>query len=179
MLTVRDDSILGSLRFVSKTKEYQVYGALIPKEITNRKMRNSIDYKTYLAFATGAETLKKARKFKKPTFPSKKKTLVAVEEPAEKPANKPATRRQSAGLKNAIKQSRRETNIHQAGGSSKGAGLEPEVLDEQKGKSSDTSEETGLKSRVLDVSKAVSFESEYKSWIYILSNEDDEDKDDE
>ncbi|GJW08040.1 hypothetical protein Tco_1570463 [Tanacetum coccineum] len=96
MHTVRDYTILGSLRFVSKSKEYQVYGVLIPKEITNRKMRNSIDYKTYLAFATGAETLKKARKFKKPTFPSKKLYLLLYEEPARKPVNKPATRRQSA-----------------------------------------------------------------------------------
>ncbi|GKA68462.1 hypothetical protein Tco_0768379 [Tanacetum coccineum] len=78
-----DDSILGSLRFVSKTKEYQVYGALIPIGMTNRKILNSTSYKTYLAFDTGAATPKKVRKFKKPTSPSKKKTLVAVEEPAE------------------------------------------------------------------------------------------------
>ncbi|GKB35123.1 hypothetical protein Tco_0880065, partial [Tanacetum coccineum] len=55
-----DDSILGSLRFVSKTKEYQVYGALIPAWMTNRKMLNSTACKTYLAFATGAATPKKA-----------------------------------------------------------------------------------------------------------------------
>ncbi|GKB00262.1 hypothetical protein Tco_0828255 [Tanacetum coccineum] len=70
MHIVQDDSVLRSLRFVSKTKEYQVYGALIPK----------------------------ARKFKKHASLSKKKTLVAVEEPAEKPAKKPAARRQSAGV---------------------------------------------------------------------------------
>nr|GFB69720.1 hypothetical protein [Tanacetum cinerariifolium] len=39
-----------------------------------------------------------------------------------------------------------------------------DVLDEPKGKSSDTSEETGLKPEVLDVSKADSFKSEYKTW---------------
>ncbi|GJS04314.1 hypothetical protein Tco_0320822 [Tanacetum coccineum] len=53
------------------------------------KMRNSTAYKTYLAFATGATTPKKARKFKKPTSHSKKKTVVVVDEPAEKPAKKP------------------------------------------------------------------------------------------
>ncbi|GKD27728.1 hypothetical protein Tco_1233942, partial [Tanacetum coccineum] len=37
-------------------------------------------------------------KFKKPASPSKKKTLVAVEEPAEKPTKKPTTRRQSTGV---------------------------------------------------------------------------------
>ncbi|GJR25411.1 hypothetical protein Tco_1101643 [Tanacetum coccineum] len=52
MHTVQDDSILGSLRFVFKTEEYQVYGALIPAGITNRKMLNYTAYKAYLAFAT-------------------------------------------------------------------------------------------------------------------------------
>nr|GFA30748.1 hypothetical protein [Tanacetum cinerariifolium] len=88
MHTVQDDSILGSLRFVSKTKEYQVYGALIPAGMTNRKMLNSTAYKTYLVFATGATNPKKARN----------KTLVVVEEPAKKPAKKHAARRQSAGV---------------------------------------------------------------------------------
>ncbi|GKG33982.1 hypothetical protein Tco_0434141, partial [Tanacetum coccineum] len=79
-------------------EEYQAYGALIPEEMTNLKMQNSPAYKTYLAFATGAATPKKARKFKKPASPSKKKTLVAVEDPAKKPARKPVDRRQSAGV---------------------------------------------------------------------------------
>ncbi|GKB45585.1 hypothetical protein Tco_0896338 [Tanacetum coccineum] len=139
-----------NLEIVSFIKE------LSPAEITNRKIQNSTAYKTYLAFATGAATPKKARKFKKPAFPSKKKTFVSIEEPAKKPAKKPAARRQSANvqirdtpgvfvsknkapakaerskgiellskaallkearLKKAIKQRKRETNIHQAGGS--------------------------------------------------------------
>ncbi|GJW47211.1 hypothetical protein Tco_0078857 [Tanacetum coccineum] len=166
MHTIRDDTILGSLRFVSKYEEYQVYGALIPKEMTNRKMQDSIAYKTYLAFITRAAFPKKARKFKKPASPSKKKTLVIIEEPTEKPAKKPYARRQFVSvqirdtlLKKAIKQSRRKTNIHQAGGSTEGASLEPEVPDEPKGKSSDISEGTGLKLGVLDVPKAVSSET--------------------
>nr|GFC81173.1 hypothetical protein [Tanacetum cinerariifolium] len=44
-------------------------------------MRDSPAYKTYLAFATGAATSKKARKFKKPASPLQKKALVAIEEP--------------------------------------------------------------------------------------------------
>ncbi|GJR72682.1 hypothetical protein Tco_0085047 [Tanacetum coccineum] len=90
----RDDSILGSLRFVFKTEEYQVYGVLIPAGMTNLKMQKSPAYKTYPAFATRAIVPKKARKFKKPASPSKKKNLVAVEDPAKKPA----ARRQSAGV---------------------------------------------------------------------------------
>ncbi|GJY34838.1 hypothetical protein Tco_0419307 [Tanacetum coccineum] len=83
---------------LSKDEEYQVYGALIPTRMTNRKMMNSTAYKTYLAFATGAATPKKARKFKKPASHSKKKTLVTVEEPNEKPAKKPAAKRQSVDV---------------------------------------------------------------------------------
>ncbi|GJU42671.1 retrovirus-related pol polyprotein from transposon TNT 1-94 [Tanacetum coccineum] len=93
MHTIRDDNVLGTLRFVSKSDEYQVYGALLPEWMNNQHMRDSPPYKTYLAFATGAATPKKARKFKKPAFPSKKKALVAVEEPAEKPIKKPSARR--------------------------------------------------------------------------------------
>ncbi|GJS67289.1 hypothetical protein Tco_0681853 [Tanacetum coccineum] len=98
MHTVHDDSVLGTLRFVSKSDEFQVYGALLPEGMTNQHMRDSPTYKPYLAFATRAATPKKARKFKKPASPSKKKTLVAVEEPAEKPTKKPTTRRQSTGV---------------------------------------------------------------------------------
>ncbi|GJX36902.1 hypothetical protein Tco_0248459 [Tanacetum coccineum] len=140
MHIVQDDSILGSLKFVSKTKEYQVYGALIPARMTKRKMQNSHAYKTYLAFTTGATTTKKARKFKKLASSSKKITLVAVEEPAKKPTKKPT------------------------------------VPDELKGKSIDTSEETGLKPRVPDVSKADSSEIEYESWGDSDDNNDDNDQ---
>ncbi|GJZ32196.1 hypothetical protein Tco_0577632 [Tanacetum coccineum] len=98
MHTVQHDSILGYLKFVSKTDDYQAYGALIPAEMTSLKIRNSPAYKTFLAYATGAIPSKKARKFKKPASSSKKKTLVAVEEPVKKSAKKPATRIQSAGV---------------------------------------------------------------------------------
>nr|GEW98833.1 hypothetical protein [Tanacetum cinerariifolium] len=142
--------------------------------------RNSPAYKMYLAFSTRAATLKKERKFKKPDSPSKKKALIAVEELANKPVKKPAARRYKG-----------ETNIHQVGGSSKGAGIEPEVPDEQKGKSSDSNEGTGLILGVPDVSKEDSSESEIcddeeetqkDEFVYTLENyvpTDDENVDDE
>ncbi|GKA59566.1 hypothetical protein Tco_0758879 [Tanacetum coccineum] len=158
--TIQDDSILGSLRFVSKLKNIK------------------------------SETPKKARKFKKHASPSKKKTLVAIEEPAKKPAAKrlstgvqikdtlgvsmsktkaPAKTERSKGiellseaalledaqLKKATKRIKREINIHQAGGSSEGADLESEVPDEQKGKSTDTSEGTGLIPGILICPKKI------------------------
>ncbi|GJW61005.1 hypothetical protein Tco_0110340 [Tanacetum coccineum] len=70
-------------------------------------------------------------------------------------------------------------NIHQAGGSSEGADLESKVPDEPKGKSSNTSEGTSLKPRVLDVSKVDSSEREYESWgdSGDEANEEGDDKD--
>nr|GEU31130.1 hypothetical protein [Tanacetum cinerariifolium] len=119
--------ILGTLKFVSKSDEYQVYGALLPKGMPNQQMQDSPAYNTYLAFVTGAATPKKARKFKKLASPSKKKALVDVEEPVEKHKKAPAKAERSNGiellsdaallkqsqLKKAIKRSKRETYIHQ------------------------------------------------------------------
>ncbi|GKD24367.1 hypothetical protein Tco_1230581, partial [Tanacetum coccineum] len=86
---------------------------------------------------------------------------------------------EKAQLKKAIKRSKQETNIHQAGGLSEGADLESEVTDEPKGKSIDTSEGTGLKPGVPDVSKADSSESEYESWGDSDDDDDDQESDDE
>ncbi|GJU82058.1 retrovirus-related pol polyprotein from transposon TNT 1-94 [Tanacetum coccineum] len=136
---------------------------------------------------TESSNSKKARKFKKSASPSKKKTLVIVEELVKKIAKKPAARRQStsvqirdihAQLKKAIQRSKQETNIHQAGGSGHGTDLESEVLDEPKGKSIYISEGTGLKPGVPDVSKADSSESEYESWGD-SDDDDDQQRDDE
>ncbi|GKA71486.1 hypothetical protein Tco_0777625 [Tanacetum coccineum] len=108
MHTTEDDSILGPMRFVSKADNYQVYGALLPE---------------------------KERKFKKHASPSRKRTLVTVEE-----------------------------EEHEPGGSSDGTGSKSGVPDEPKGKSIDMHEGTGLKPRVPNMSKTDSSESEYESW---------------
>ncbi|GKD16156.1 hypothetical protein Tco_1205314 [Tanacetum coccineum] len=99
---------------------------------------DSTTYKTYLAYATGTTLPKMKRKFKKPASPSKKRTLVTVEEEEPEPAKKkkaPIKAKKSKGievlsdvallkedqLKKALNRTKRETNIHQAGGSSEGA----------------------------------------------------------
>ncbi|GJU52342.1 hypothetical protein Tco_1226056 [Tanacetum coccineum] len=85
LYTVHDDTLLGTLKFVSKTQDYQQYEALIPNEITNQDIKDSKAYKTYLDFANGKETPKKARKFKKVASPSRKLSHVLEKEPADKP----------------------------------------------------------------------------------------------
>ncbi|GJR35887.1 hypothetical protein Tco_1211571 [Tanacetum coccineum] len=92
---------------------------------------------------------------------------------------------EEAHLKKALKRSKRETKIHQAGGSSEGADFESEVPDEPKGKLIDTSEGTGLKPGVPDVSEGDSSESEYESWgdssdeANVQDDEEVQDSDDE
>ncbi|GKB50930.1 hypothetical protein Tco_0901683, partial [Tanacetum coccineum] len=72
-------------RCISKTEDYQKYRALIPEEMINQDIKDSKAFKTYLAFATGKATPKKARKFKKVASHSKKLYPVLEEEPTKKP----------------------------------------------------------------------------------------------
>nr|GFC66068.1 hypothetical protein [Tanacetum cinerariifolium] len=76
MHTSPDDRILGPMRFVSRSDDFQVYGALLPKRMTNQHMRDSNAYKTYLAYATGEASPKMKRKIRKHVSPSIKRTLV-------------------------------------------------------------------------------------------------------
>ncbi|GKD67500.1 hypothetical protein Tco_1309608 [Tanacetum coccineum] len=128
----RNDSILGPMRFVSRSDDFQVYGALLPKRMTNQQMRDSDAYKTYLAYATGAASPKMKKKLKKPTSPLKQRTLVTEEEEEPKPAKRvkalakvarsngtellsDATLLEEAQLKKALRRSKRDTTIHQEG----------------------------------------------------------------
>ncbi|GJZ95877.1 hypothetical protein Tco_0668211 [Tanacetum coccineum] len=134
-------SLIKELGHKGDIKSITEVRSLLPEVMTNQKMRNSPAYKTYLAYATGAATPKKARKFKKPSSPSKKRTLVTVEEEEPEPAKKYnkalATTDRSKGIdllsqaalleeaqvKKGLKRSRRETTMHQAGGSGDGTGF--------------------------------------------------------
>ncbi|GKA75826.1 hypothetical protein Tco_0782204 [Tanacetum coccineum] len=156
-----DDSILGPMRFVSKADDYQVYGALLPE---------------------------KARKFQKPASSLRKRTLVTVEEEDPKPAKKVASskkpsRKQSTGvqIRDTFGVSVSKKKAPATTDKSKGIHLLSEaalVYDEPKGKSVDTHNGTGLKPRVLDVSKADSSESETDSKNQ-ETNDDEEESDNE
>ncbi|GKC35925.1 hypothetical protein Tco_1048309 [Tanacetum coccineum] len=65
MHTSRDDSLLGTMRFVSRHEYTQVYGALLSKSMTNQTMLDSDSYKTYSAIATRAEPPKPKKTQKK------------------------------------------------------------------------------------------------------------------
>ncbi|GKD11129.1 hypothetical protein Tco_1190814 [Tanacetum coccineum] len=55
MHTARDDSLLGTMRFVSRHEDTQVYGDILSKSMTNQSMLDSVAYKTYYAIASRAE----------------------------------------------------------------------------------------------------------------------------
>ncbi|GJV31836.1 hypothetical protein Tco_1392236 [Tanacetum coccineum] len=108
MHTARDDSLLGTMRFVSRHEDTQVYGALLPKAMTNQAMMDSDSYKTYYAIATGAEPPKTKKTKKKSDSaisskktPSKKKSAKAkIDVPStKKPATKPKPTKNKASAK--------------------------------------------------------------------------------
>nr|GEW28025.1 hypothetical protein [Tanacetum cinerariifolium] len=82
--TIRDDSLLGTLKFVSKTQDYQQYGALNLDDMINQDINDSKAYKTYYDFATGKVPPRKERKYKKVAPPSRKLSPVKEAEPVKK-----------------------------------------------------------------------------------------------
>ncbi|GJT49088.1 hypothetical protein Tco_0975245 [Tanacetum coccineum] len=64
MHKVKNDSVLGFMKFVSKYEIRQVYGKLIPDVLVSKEMMESTAYKTYLDFATRKVIPKEARKMK-------------------------------------------------------------------------------------------------------------------
>nr|GEV58961.1 hypothetical protein [Tanacetum cinerariifolium] len=84
LYTIRDDTLLGTLKFVSKTEDYHKYGALIPNGMINDDIKLFTAYKTYLDYATRKVPPKKARKFKKPASPKLKSVPVSPKEPTQK-----------------------------------------------------------------------------------------------
>ncbi|GJW39216.1 zinc finger, CCHC-type containing protein [Tanacetum coccineum] len=136
MHTSQDDYLLGTLKFISRHEDAQVFGAILPDEMTNQAIRESDAYKSYYEVASGAVPPKSKRQkksesvFEEPT-PEKKqaKPKKAVAEP--RPSKKKSTTRTDKGkglsvlskaalseeeqLRKAIKQSRKEAQAFQAG----------------------------------------------------------------
>ncbi|GKD17147.1 hypothetical protein Tco_1206305 [Tanacetum coccineum] len=75
MHTAWDDSLPGTMRFVSRHENAQIYGAILPKAMTNQAMLDSVAYKTYYAITSGAEPSKsKKPKMKSDSAISSKET---------------------------------------------------------------------------------------------------------
>ncbi|GJW41251.1 hypothetical protein Tco_0067096 [Tanacetum coccineum] len=92
MHTARDDSLLGTIRFISRHADTQIYGVILPQAMTNQALLDSVAYKTYYAIASGAEPskLRKGQKKSESAIssedtPSKKKSVKAKKYAATKP----------------------------------------------------------------------------------------------
>nr|GEX30349.1 hypothetical protein [Tanacetum cinerariifolium] len=83
MHTCRDKYLINTLRFISAKEETQIFGAILPKSMTNCEMRETKAYKTY-RYTTGATPPKKARNFKKPASPQLFTVIFSSTEPTNK-----------------------------------------------------------------------------------------------
>nr|GEY65642.1 reverse transcriptase domain-containing protein [Tanacetum cinerariifolium] len=66
--TAQDDTMYTSMKCISKHEKTQVYGTILPKELTDQAMLESKPYQTYYAFASGEKTPKPKYVRKKANF---------------------------------------------------------------------------------------------------------------
>nr|GEV17816.1 retrovirus-related Pol polyprotein from transposon TNT 1-94 [Tanacetum cinerariifolium] len=124
-----------TLKFVSKTKDYQKYGALTPDGMINQDIKDSKAYRLILTMLLGKFLLRRQGSSKSLLLPNSRLSLFL--------------------LKNLLRR---------ASGSSEEADFEIEVPDEPTCKTKDTSEGTGAKSRVPGMYKEDSSNSDNDSW---------------
>ncbi|GJZ20319.1 hypothetical protein Tco_0556909 [Tanacetum coccineum] len=166
--TARDDSVLGTMRFVPRHADTQVYGEILPKAMMNQALLDSIAYKTYYAIASGAEPPKSMKSQKKSDstissqeYPSKKKSAKAKKVTATKP-----------------KPTKKKAPIKADRGKGDGTDFESGVPDEQHLKTSGIDEGTGTKPGAPSVPKYDS-KSEKESWGDNAEEDDDDENDSE
>ncbi|GJR67865.1 hypothetical protein Tco_0013930 [Tanacetum coccineum] len=104
----RDDYMFTTIKVVSRHEDTQLYGAILPNELTNEDIRNSESYKEYYAIASGAEPPKTKASVKKKqvgsdktkTPPTTKGKRLKTSAKAAKPAKKkqPAKTSKAKGL---------------------------------------------------------------------------------
>nr|GEW47047.1 hypothetical protein [Tanacetum cinerariifolium] len=205
MHTACDDNLLGTMRFVSRHADTQVYGAIIPKAMKNQALLDFVSYMTYYAIDSGAEppksrksqkkldsaisseessSKKKSAKAKKVAAakpkPTKKKALVKAERGKGLNVLSEVALSKAAQLKEATKRNKKDFHISQASSLGDGTDFESGVPDEQHHKTLGTNEGTSTKLRVPNVPNYDS-ESDKESWGDSEEEVDDEDdtKDDE
>nr|GEX26312.1 DNA-directed DNA polymerase [Tanacetum cinerariifolium] len=82
--TIKDDGVLGRLKFVSKAEDYQVYGKAIPDTMLNEEIKQSETYQNFLVVSTGLIPPKKSRskgsKVSKEIVTPKKKSSITADD---------------------------------------------------------------------------------------------------
>nr|GEV89281.1 hypothetical protein [Tanacetum cinerariifolium] len=144
-------------------EDTQVYGTILPKELTNQDMLKSKAYKTYYAFAFGEKT-------PKPKYVRKKAN--SNTSPKQKHVQATKGTRLKTKAKLATKRSKTQFHISQASGSGDGTDFESRVPDEQHLKTIGVDEGTSTIPGVPDVPR-------YESKSEKDSDDHDDDSDDE
>ncbi|GJX80764.1 hypothetical protein Tco_0328913 [Tanacetum coccineum] len=197
--TAQDYTMFTAMRCISRHEDTQVYGTILPKDLTNQAMLESKAYKTYYAFAYEEKTPKPKyvrKKVDSNTSPKKKpvqatkgtrlktKAKVAKSDKKKQPAKMPKAKgldvlskvalTEAEQLKLATKRSKTQFHSSHASGSGDGVDTQSKVPDEQHLKTTGADEGTGTIPGVPDVPKYES-ESEKESW----GDSGEEDEDDE
>ncbi|GKB91892.1 hypothetical protein Tco_0964164 [Tanacetum coccineum] len=100
---VRDDPMFTTIKVVSRHEDTQLYGAILPDELTNKAIKDSESYKEYYAIASGAEPPKTKASVKKKqdgsdktkTPPTTKGKRLKTSAKAAKPAKQKQTAKTS------------------------------------------------------------------------------------
>ncbi|GKA77780.1 hypothetical protein Tco_0784317 [Tanacetum coccineum] len=141
----RDDPMFTTINVISRNEDTQLYGAILPRELTNKDIRISESYKEYHAIASGKippktkGSKKKADtdttiKMKPPTVPKEKKEKKSgkgKQKTTELETISEADLTEAEQLKIITKRSRQETHSSHASGSGadEGTGVTPGVPD--------------------------------------------------
>ncbi|GJY06034.1 hypothetical protein Tco_0371974, partial [Tanacetum coccineum] len=189
----RDDFMFTTIRVISKHKDTQEYGAILPQHLTNQAMLESEAFKTYRAYATGEKAPKSKATKKKTDSESSPKTKPSQASKGKRiktsaKGDKPATTKskgltvlsevalsEAEQLKLATKRSLKEFHISYASGSGDGVDILSKVLDEKQQTGSGTNEGAGDKPEVPDVPEYRS-ESEEESWTFSQGEDEEEDE---
>ncbi|GJZ49947.1 hypothetical protein Tco_0604137 [Tanacetum coccineum] len=114
----KDDPMFTTINVISRHEDIQLYGAILPKELTNKDIRNSESYKEYYAIASGEVPPKTKASVHK-------KKVDSDTTPKEKPPTDPKDKR--------VKKTSKMTGSgnSQASGSGDGVDILSKVPDEQ------------------------------------------------
>nr|GEX57735.1 hypothetical protein [Tanacetum cinerariifolium] len=173
--TARDGTMFTSIRCISRHEDTQVYGAILPKYLTNQAMLESKAYKTYYAFDSGEKI---------PKLKIKTKVKVAKSDKKKQPVKMPKAKgldvlskvalTKAEQLNLATKRSKTQFHSSHASGSGYRVDTQSKVPDEQHLKTTGADGGTGAIPGVPDVPIYES-ESEKESW----GDSGEEDEDDE
>ncbi|GKA96234.1 hypothetical protein Tco_0818329 [Tanacetum coccineum] len=196
----RDDPMFTTINVISRNEDTQLYGTILPAELTNEDIRNSESYKEYYAIASGKippktkASKKKAdsdatTKQKPPTVPKEKKgkkTGKGKQKAKELETISEAILTEAEQLKLITKRSRKETHSSHASGSGadEGTGVTPGVPDAPDYDSDDdiswkSSENDQDEDKNEDDENVQDDDDDAKSGDDELKSQDDQDDDDE